>query len=64
MSADKVRVRVIGPFQVAGVDPGGTVELDETVNIAALVEAGHIEVLPESATKVRRPAAGEDQRAG
>ena len=47
--SDKVRARVIGTCEVAGTSPGGTVDLDPAeVNVAALVEAGHIEV-PKSA---------------
>lgn len=36
--------RVTGSFRVAGVDPGGVVELDQLgeANIPALVEAGHL----------------------
>jgi hypothetical protein len=35
---------VTGPFPIADVAPGGTVDLDpDTVNVDALIEAGHIE---------------------
>lgn len=36
--------KVVGPVEVGGVAPGKVVELDEQeVNVAALIEAGHIE---------------------
>jgi hypothetical protein len=45
--------KVIGPCAVDGVEPGGTVELDPAVvNIAALVDAGHVE--PAKATKAAK----------
>lgn len=38
------RYRVAGPFEVAGVAPGGVVELDPAaVNITALADAGHLQ---------------------
>lgn len=53
---EKVRARVVGPRTVAGVAPGGVVELDPgQVNVSALVEAGHIKLLAAKA----RPAGGE-----
>lgn len=49
-SMDKIRAKVTGPNEVAGVAPGGTVELDPAaVNIAALVEGGHIELTKAAA---------------
>jgi len=40
--------RVAGEHIVAGVEPGGTVELDPDVyNIPALVAAGHLEPVPD-----------------
>jgi len=43
--AEKIKCKVIGPAEVDGVAPGGTVELDPDVtNIEALVYAGHVEV--------------------
>lgn len=44
--------RVVGSSRVAGVDPGGTVELDpDRVNIPALIAGGHVEPVetPEAA---------------
>lgn len=50
--AERVRATVVGSRRVDGVSPGGTVELDPSeVNVAALVEAGHIEL---DAVKPRR----------
>lgn len=38
-----MQYEVIGPFEIGGVKPGGIVELDtETVNVDALIEAGHV----------------------
>lgn len=49
---DRIRATVTGPNEVAGVAPGGTVELDpELVNVAALVEGGHVQ-LTKAAAKV------------
>lgn len=42
-----IRCKVIGENEVAGATPGHEVEInDELVNIPALVEGGHVEVLP------------------
>lgn len=43
------RAKVIGPFEVCGVAPGGVIENldDEAVNVPVLVKAGHVELLPE-----------------
>ena len=48
------RYRVSGPRPVAGVAPGGTLDLDEDtdLNVAALVEAGHLTAV----TAARKPA--------
>lgn len=47
--------RVIGPHRVADTDPGGTVELDpERVNIAALIAAGHVELVKKSAARASK----------
>ncbi|MFI7042585.1 hypothetical protein ACIBI0_38410 [Microbispora rosea] len=49
--------RVVGSSRVAGVDPGGTVDLDpERVNIPALVAGGHVE-------PVKAPAKAKAQKA-
>jgi hypothetical protein len=40
------KAKVIGPFEVAGVAPGGTVDLDdERVNVSALVASRNVEIL-------------------
>lgn len=60
---DMVRVKVIGTRAVAGVAPGGTVELDpERVNIAALVDAGHVE--PAGSAPARKARADESGGSG
>lgn len=52
---EKTRVTVIGDLPVAGVDKGGTVELDPAeTNIDALVEGGHVK-LPSA-----KPGKAED----
>lgn len=39
-----MRFKIIGTHRVAGVDPGGTVELDEDdPRTTALLRAGHLE---------------------
>ncbi len=41
-----VKAKVIGPFDVCGVAPGGRVVLDdEAVNIPALLAARHVELI-------------------
>ena len=52
------KAKVIGPYEVAGARTGRTVELDdEQVNLAALIDAGHIELILEPAPeKVARTA--------
>ncbi|SET43435.1 hypothetical protein [Nonomuraea wenchangensis] len=48
--------RVSGPRPVAGVGTGGTVHLDpEAVNIPALIEAGHIEIVRKPSVKESAP---------
>lgn len=43
-----MKYRVVGPRTVAGVAPGGVLELDETrLNVAALVQAGHVRLVAE-----------------
>lgn len=42
-----MRYRVVGSRPVAGVAPGGVVELDESVNAAALLWGGHIAEEPQ-----------------
>lgn len=45
-----VRCKVIGMLPVGGVSKGGEVELDaDRIHIDALVQGGHVEVLPEKA---------------
>jgi hypothetical protein len=46
------KAKVIGPFPVNGANPGETTTLDdEVLNVAALVESGHVElVVSESQT--------------
>lgn len=57
--SDKVRARVIGSHEVAGVAAGGTVDLDPAeVNVPALVEAGHIEI-PKSAGRAAASSGSE-----
>lgn len=51
------RYKVIGPRAVAGVEPGGTVELDEArVNVPALLSAGHVEPMGNSRGKPGKAA--------
>lgn len=57
-----VRCEVVGPLQVTdvrtqrGVGKGGVVELDPVeTNVAQLVYAGHVRVLPEDAPAPRKP---------
>lgn len=44
-----MQYRVIGARTIAGVAPGGTVEFgeDTTVDVTALVEAGHVALVAE-----------------
>ncbi|MGH3978088.1 MAG: hypothetical protein ACRDRZ_03640 [Pseudonocardiaceae bacterium] len=52
---DTVRVTVIGDREVAGVGRGGTVDLDPaTVDVAALVAAGHIVLASRPAPPKRK----------
>lgn len=68
MAEDRtVRCKVVGPAEVLGVAAPGVVELDPDVyNIHALVYAGHVQVLAESApdtdtaTKSRRGSAAAE----
>lgn len=55
------KFKVVGPRAVAGVEPGGIVDLadDSGVNVAALIEAGHIEPLVEK-PRLRPKAKKED----
>lgn len=51
------KFRVVGPCEVAGVAPGGEVDLDPTqVNIPALEAAGHVEPVGEKAVRPKKPA--------
>lgn len=51
------KYEVIGPVEIDGVPPGGTVALDpEHVNIQALVTAGHIRP-----ARQRRKTTGGDE---
>jgi hypothetical protein len=53
--------RVIGQQAVAGVQPGGTVDLDPAeVDVAALQAAGHIEPVK---ARAERPKARQDDTA-
>ncbi len=55
--------RVIGPVAIYGVQPGEIVRLDESVNIPALIEAGHVELVPEkkpSGSKAGKRQGGSD----
>lgn len=55
--------RVVGSSRVAGVDPGGTVELDpERVNIPALITGGHIAPVkaPAKPAKAQKAEPGSD----
>lgn len=47
------KFKIVGPRAVAGVEPGGVVDLadDGVVNVAALIEAGHVAPIDEK----RRP---------
>ena len=50
-----MRVEVIGPLRVAGARTGDVVDLDPAaVNVAALVEGGHVKVLPEPKKRADR----------
>lgn len=53
--------KVIGPRRVAGVNPGGTVDLGHLnpAQVAALVKAGHVEAVPEP----KRPRKPKDAEA-
>lgn len=43
-----IKAKVIGQCEVSGVAPGGTVDLDPAlVNIDALVDGEHVELIPE-----------------
>lgn len=57
------KFKIIGPRAVAGVEPGGIVDLadDDGVNVAALIEAGHVAPV-ETGGKVKAKFAlrGED----
>lgn len=58
--ADLVRCRVTGPRAVSGVSAPGAVELDpDAINVDALVQAGHVKVLPVSAPKSRKAEKAE-----
>jgi hypothetical protein len=54
------KAKVVGPFEVCGVAPGGAVEIDdERVNLAALVNAELVELAPEpEAPKAKRTKGG------
>lgn len=47
----------VGPREVAGVEPGGTLELgeDSPLNVEALIDAGHLTEI-----KPRREKKGDD----
>ncbi|MFF5988140.1 hypothetical protein [Prauserella flavalba] len=54
-----IKYRVVGTRTVCGVAPGGTVELDEdktSLNVGALVEAGHL------AKATRRGTSADDEK--
>lgn len=56
---------VVGSRTVAGVDPGGTVELDPAeVNIGALIAAGHIRARGGEVRGDAPPARGRAQAQG
>jgi hypothetical protein len=49
---NEAQFKVTGPVAIEGVAPGETVTLDPTkTNVAALVEAGHVEPLNDAAKK-------------
>lgn len=51
-----VKATVIGANEVAGARPGEIVELDpETVVIQALIDGGHIRLLPPQAAETTAP---------
>jgi len=55
--------RVVGSSRVAGVDPGGTVDLDpDRVNIPALIAGGHVE--PVKAPAREKPARAQTAEPG
>ncbi|MEU8055711.1 hypothetical protein [Microbispora bryophytorum] len=57
---EKIRVRITGPCEVAGVKPGGFVDLDPSVtNIRALETAGHVRAAPMKAVKADKPEKAE-----
>lgn len=44
------RYEVIGPFEIAGAKPGESVTIDDDeLNVAALIEAGHVKPLSKAA---------------
>ncbi|WP_157251123.1 hypothetical protein [Nonomuraea typhae] len=56
------RYRVIGPCEVAGVQPGGVItEFPAGVNVEALIQGGHIEPTedkPAEAKQAAKPRGG------
>lgn len=50
---------VIGNHRVAGVEPGGTIEIEDDAHAAYLATAGHIEPTPEPTNK--KPAKAVDE---
>lgn len=42
-----MRYEVVGSRPVAGVAPGGVVEFDESVDVRALIKAGHVAEVEE-----------------
>lgn len=52
----KVKARVTGSRAIAGVETGGTVDLDpEVTNVEALIVGGHIKLIPPKATTTVKP---------
>jgi hypothetical protein len=64
-SKDTVKVKVIGPNAVAGVEAPNTVELDpDRYNIRILVETGQVEAIDKVPEGDPDPVAASEKSAG
>lgn len=62
---DKVKVKVVGPRPVAGVEAPDTVELDPCkYNIRILVETGQVELIDKLPDVEPDPVAASEKAAG
>ncbi len=62
-----MKCKVIGNLEIAGVAPGGVVDLDpDTVNIPALIAGGHVEEIksPSGAKTPDAAEKGSEKRTG